>query len=286
MHSKERTGANMVPVLRFRLFNMPVTVRTSFLLVAGLIGFLSIWDPVRGSISFDGLQIAVAWIAIIFVSILIHELGHAITARMFGSQVAIELNGLGGLTRWSVEEGMTPGRRALVSAAGSAVGLLFGGVVWLIEQQFGPESGLTAFVLSELVFVNVFWGLLNWLPIRPLDGGHLLQSLLDKIAPKRADRIARVIFTASAAGALAFGVWQGYLIIAVLGGWLLLTEFTMGREPQPRVGLPTLSYDEPDEGDVDQVPPQVPPRIESLEWSPQDSSDDPEDQEGPDEPPN
>ena len=283
MHSQERTDANMVPVLRFRLFKMPVTVKGSFLLIAGVIGFLNIWDPVRGSISLDGVEIAVAWIAIIFVSILIHELGHAVTARTFGSQVAIELNGLGGLTRWSVEEGMTPGRRALISAAGSAVGLLFGGLVWLVEQQFGPESGLTAFVLRELVFVNVFWGLLNWLPIRPLDGGHLLQSLLDKIAPKRADRIAKVIFTASAAAALAFGVWQGYLIIAILAGWLLLTEFSMSREPQPRTGLPTLSYDDPEEDDVDQVPPQVPPRIDTLEWSPQDGSDDAEEHEEPDE---
>ena len=53
MHSQERTDANMVTVLRFRLFDMPVTVRGSFLAVAGLIGFLSIWDPVRGAVSFD-----------------------------------------------------------------------------------------------------------------------------------------------------------------------------------------------------------------------------------------
>ncbi len=84
MHAKERTAANMVPVLRFRLFDMPVTVRGSFLMVAGLIGFLTIWDPVRGAVSFDGVQLAIAWIAIIFVSILVHELGHAVTARRYG----------------------------------------------------------------------------------------------------------------------------------------------------------------------------------------------------------
>jgi stage IV sporulation protein FB len=263
----------MVSVLRFSLFRMPVTVRGSFLVIAGLIGFLNIWDPVRGSISLEGVQIAAAWIAIIFVSILVHELGHAVTARIFGSQVAIELNGLGGLTRWSVDGSMTPGRRALVSAAGSAVGLLFGGLAWLVETQVGPESGFVAFVLGQLVFVNVFWGLLNWLPIRPLDGGHLLQSLLDKVVPKRADEVARVIFTVTAAAALAFGLWQGRLIIAALAGWLLLSEFALGREPQPRAGIPTLSYDEPAEDEV----PGVPPRLESLEWSPSESSDEPSD---------
>lgn len=270
----------MVPVLRFRLFGMPVTVRNSFLLIAGLIGFLSIWDPVRGGVSFDGLEVALAWVGIIFVSILVHELGHAVTARIFGSTVAIELNGLGGLTRWSIEEGITPGRRALVSAAGSAVGLLFGGLVWVVETQFGPESGLTAFILAELVFVNVFWGLLNWLPIRPLDGGHLLQSLLEKVVPERADIIARGIFTTTAAAALAFGVWQGYLIIAALAAWLLLSEFSIGSAPQPRAGLPTLSYDDP----PDEEAPGVPPRIDSREWSPRDSEEGEDPDEGDEKP--
>lgn len=267
----------MVPVLRFRLFSMPVTVRGSFLFIAVMIGFLTVWDPVRGVVTTDGLEVALAWIGIIFVSILIHELGHAVTARVFGSTVAIELNGLGGLTRWSVERGMTPGRRALVSAAGSGVGLLFGGLVWMVETQFRPESGLVAFVLSELVFVNVFWGLLNWLPIRPLDGGHLLQSLLEKIAPDRSEAIAKIIFTASAAVALAFGVWQGHLIIAVLAGWLLLSEFSTGSRPRPRAGLPELSYDDPPERGA----PEVPPRIQSLEWSPRESSDEASDDDEP-----
>lgn len=265
--------------MRFHLFGMPVTVRGSFLMVAGLIAFLTIWDPVRGAVSSSGVRLAIAWIAIIFVSILVHELGHAVTARMYGSKVAIELNGLGGLTRWSIDGSMTPGRRALVSAAGSAVGILFGGLVWLFETQFGPDSGFVAFILGELVFVNVFWGLLNWLPIRPLDGGHLLQSLLEKVVPDRTERVAKVIFTSTAAGALAFSLWQGYIIIAVLSGWLLLAEFSTGRDPQPREGLPTLSYDDPPE----ERPPEVPPRIETLEWSPQEAAEEATEPEEPDE---
>ena len=64
-----------------------------------------------------------AWIAIVFVSILVHELGHALTARAYGAEVEIELNGVGGLTRWSIpSDRLGPGRRALVAAAGSAVG--------------------------------------------------------------------------------------------------------------------------------------------------------------------
>jgi stage IV sporulation protein FB len=238
----------MVSVLRFSLFNMPVTVRGSFLLIAVLIGLTGGRD----------VSFAIAWVSVVFVSILIHELGHAVTARMFGSQVAIELNGLGGLTRWSSPDGeLTPGRRALVAAAGSATGLVFGGLVWLIATQFGPFPRLTASILGLLVYVNVFWGLLNWLPIRPLDGGHLLESFLERFAPQRAELIARIVFTATAAAALAFAIWQDYLFITVLAGWLLLSEFTIGRRPQPRVGMPTLSYDEGlGEGKLDDEAPE------------------------------
>lgn len=223
---------------------MPVTVKTSFLIIAALIGFLGVGSTAE----------TVAWIVIVFISILIHEMGHALTARMYGSSVAIELNGLGGLTRWSTPEAdVTPGRRALIAAAGSAVGLLFGGLVWVVANQFGPYDRLTAFILRSTIYVNVFWGLLNWLPIRPLDGGHLLVSLLQKIAPDRTEIISKVVFTATAAIALGVAVWQRFVFIAVLAGWLLLSEFNTGSAPASRTGgLPTLSYDDPEDAGEDE----------------------------------
>lgn len=221
---------------------MPVTVRSSFLIIAALIGFVGVGT----------LAQTIAWIVIVFVSILVHEMGHAFTARMYGSAVSIELNGLGGLTRWSTPQAeITPGRRALIAAAGSAVGLLFGGAVWLAANQFGPYGSLTAFILESTIYVNVFWGLINWLPIRPLDGGHLLESLLEKIAPIRGEAIAKIVFTITAAAALGVAIWQRFIFIAVLAGWLLLSEFSWGTKSdgvataRPTGGLPTLSYDDP-----------------------------------------
>lgn len=223
-------------VLRFSLFRIPVTVRASFLLIAALLGFIGRRDPTTITI----------WVAIVFVSILIHELGHAFTARSLGAEVSIELNGIGGLTRWSVPaSAFSPGKRALVAFAGSAVGVVFGGLVWLVASQFGPYSGLAAFSINTLVFVNVFWGLLNWLPIRPLDGGHLLESLLEKLAPRRAEVIARVVFIATAAAALAIAINFRLIFISVIAGWLLLSEFSFGRSPVSAAPLPPLSYDDP-----------------------------------------
>ena len=110
-------------------------------------------------------------------------------------------------------------------------------------------------VISRLIFVNVFWGLLNWLPVRPLDGGHLLEALLEKIAPDRAETIARVVFTFTAGAALIAAIRFRLIFIAVLAGWLLLSEFNFGRTPQPQAPLPPLTYDQP-EADIIDVDPE------------------------------
>lgn len=233
-----------------------MTVGGSFLVMAALLGFLGRREPIH----------ILAWVAIVFFSILIHEYGHALTARSMGATVQIELNGLGGLTRWSVpEESFGPGKRALVAASGSAVGVAFGGLVWLVATRFGPYSELVAFVINNLIWVNLFWGLLNWVPIRPLDGGHLLISLLQKIAPKRADVIARVIFTVTAASALVWAVMSDLLFIAVLAGWMLLVELV----PRPTGGapkapLPEFSYDEPIEDEPVEEEEPAPPEPGDL----------------------
>jgi stage IV sporulation protein FB len=226
-------------VLTFRLFGIPVTVNPSFLLVAALLG-----------LSTGRLSLVVAWVGVVFVSILVHELGHAQTARAFGAGVEIELNGIGGLTSWSApEEDFGPGRRALVAAAGSAVGVLFGGAVWLFSQLTGPYSDVTGFIVTNLIFVNVFWGLLNWLPIRPLDGGHLLMSLLQKLTPEKAQRIANLVFFVTAVAALAAALWFRLFFIALLAGWLVMGELTRGRPRRPQASMPPMSFDAP--GSVD-----------------------------------
>ncbi|HWB87690.1 MAG TPA: site-2 protease family protein [Acidimicrobiia bacterium] len=222
-------------MLRFQLFGMPVVVRGSFLLIAAFVGFIGVGDLAR----------SVAWLVIVFFSILIHELGHAFTARMYGSTVAIELNGLGGLTRWGAPDGeLTPGRRALIAAAGSATGLVFGGLVWVVARQFDPYPPLTAFILENVIYVNVFWGLLNWLPIRALDGGHLLESFLEKVIPEKAESVGRVVFIATAAAGVLIAIRLDLLFIAILAGWMLLSEFATGQRA-PAAGLPMLDYEAP-----------------------------------------
>ena len=222
----------------FRLFGIPVTIHPSFLVIAALLGF-------SGRLPVTYL---VAWVVVVFISILIHELGHALTARSYGAEVEIELNAIGGLTSWAVPgEELSPGRRALVAAAGSGVGVIFGAMVWLFERFTGPYVEVAGFVVRNLIVVNVLWGLLNWLPIRPLDGGHLFSSLLQKVIPSRAESIGNVVFLLTAAGALVAGVMTRRIFLAVLAGWLLLGELTRGRQTRPTVPIPPMTFDRPEE---------------------------------------
>jgi Zn-dependent protease len=118
-------------------------------------------------------------------------------------------------------------------------------MVWLVDRYTGPYDGVSGYVLSRLILVNVLWGLLNWAPVRPLDGGHLLTSLLEKVAPKNGERIANVVFLLSAAGALAAALWYQRIFLVVLAGWLLMGELTRGRPRRPPTALPQMSFDPP-----------------------------------------
>ena len=221
--------------LRFSLFGIPVEIRPSFLLIAALLGF-----------SLQRVDLILTWIVIIFISILIHELGHALTARHYGSDVEIQLNGIGGLTSWSMPEGgITPGRRALIAAAGSATGLVFGGLVWLTTSPMELTNGLFAFAVVNLVRVNVFWGLLNWLPIRPLDGGHLFSSLLERVAPDRGETIANVVFFVTAATGLVLAIRFRLLFVALIAAWLLWGEISRMLGPSSPAPVPRLDFDAP-----------------------------------------
>ena len=186
------------------------------------------------------------WAGVVFVSLLVHELGHALTARSLGSNVAIELNGLGGLTRWTAPAGgMTPGRTALVSAAGSASGFVFAGTVWVVSELLGPLDGLVVMAVRVLFYVNVVWGLLNWLPVRPLDGGHLLLAFLARVAPEKGARIARAIFIGTAAAAVAAAFRYRFVFAGLFAAWILINELSAG--VRPAAPLPEFRYDEPTE---------------------------------------
>ena len=222
-------------MIRFSLAGIPVTIRPTFWLVAILLG-LGVGDR----------ALLAAWVVIVFTSVVLHELGHALTARHYGAEVSITLTTFGGYTRWSADAStMTPGRRALVAAAGSGVGIVIGVVALGLFFATRPWDSMAEFVMRMFVWVNVGWGILNWLPIRPLDGGHLLLAFLDMVAPKRGDRLATVIFIVTGLVALAVAIYFDLIFAALLAGFMTWSEATR-LLPPPDARVPIeFSYDDP-----------------------------------------
>jgi stage IV sporulation protein FB len=171
--------------LNFRLAGIPVRVHPLFWLLALFLG-LNL-PP----------ALLVIWIPVVFVSILVHEMGHAVVIRSFGWWPSILLYTFGGLAFYQ-QSRRDPGKQMLISLAGPAAGFVLAGIVVAALYATGhPERftfgegpiGITwsrpslqnsnLGALAEfLLEVNIFWGLFNLLPIFPLDGGQFLRELL------------------------------------------------------------------------------------------------------------
>ena len=212
-------------VLKFPLFGVPVSVHFSFLLVA-----------LFGLGQFQGWEIA-AWTGAVFVAVLLHESGHAFTAKAFGGRsISITLFALGGFTSWAASRDMGPGRRFLISAAGSAVGIVAGlGVIGLSRAgalDNLPDLAIT--FLESFVWAGLVWGVLNWIPILPLDGGHMLQHGLEMFTPTKAAGIARVVSVIAGVAAVAAAFYYGQTFLAIFVGMITLMGLRAGRAEDPR----------------------------------------------------
>lgn len=170
--------------LRFRLFGFPVRVHPLFWAVTALLA----WQPGQDVAP----RVLLIWMAAVFVSILIHELGHALAARYFGASAHIVLYSFGGLAITHPEPRYVWDRVA-ISFAGPAAGFLFALIIvvalaasghagqfllhW-IPIRFKPftDANLNE-LIGQLLEINILWGLVNLLPIFPLDGGRISRNL-------------------------------------------------------------------------------------------------------------
>lgn len=161
--------------VNFRLLGVPIRVSPFFWLIIALLGF--------GWLDLGFLPWLI-WIGCAFFSLVLHEMGHALMGRVYGTDGHIVLHGFYGLT---INAAQLPKwwQRTLVHLAGPGIQLIFwAALLGLIETGvLGEPTRLVSLALIMLLLINLYWPLLNLLPIFPLDGGQVLRELIERFNP-------------------------------------------------------------------------------------------------------
>jgi Zn-dependent protease len=133
-----------------------------------------------------GIQYALIWIPILFVSVLVHEIAHAAAFGLFGfGSSHIVLTGMGGVT-YNDSRNVRPWQDVLISIAGpvSSFILMFA-AAWLAMTRIGGSDKMLVALLPRMQAANFFWGAFNLIPLNPLDGGHATRSFFRMFLPER-----------------------------------------------------------------------------------------------------
>jgi Zn-dependent protease len=202
----------------FRLAGFPVHVRPGFLMFMALIVILY------------GDQFGL-WLAACLAGFtLLHELGHAMAARRAGARAEISLDFLAGYASYVPTRELSRAEHAWISFAGPAIQIATSVAVLALLGVNPLDSD--SFRESELTLA-IWWagpmiGLLNLIPVLPLDGGNILLNGLDRLLPGRAMRITTWFsIIATAVMAVLLFVTPRYRGFGVFVGFLLITQMQL-----------------------------------------------------------
>jgi Zn-dependent protease len=216
--------------LRVSIFGIPVTVAPLFWFCGLLLG----WDP-QSPIR------TLLFLPILFISVLVHELGHALFMRWFGQRPVIVLHQFGGFAAYDEIRRMTPFKRLIVTAAGPAAGFLLWGLSYGILkgsiEHYGPDAVLDVlrntlpedallFIVVSLIRYNLLISIFNCIPIHPLDGGQFIRHLLEifRVQKTSALRVTRIISVIAGTIAAAFLYQINYMFGALIIGILAVAN--------------------------------------------------------------
>ena len=160
---------------------IPLRVHASFALLLLWVGFVSEPGTALGEIIF---------VLCIFLCVLVHELGHAITAKRFGVRTRdITLYPIGGIA--SLLDQPKPWAELWIALAGPAVNV----VIAAILLPFVTANGIAELehsdgLLPRLFEANIFLAVFNMIPAFPMDGGRVLRAVLALLKVEGATIIA------------------------------------------------------------------------------------------------
>ena len=218
----------------FRIAGIPVRIEPVFWIVTVFFAF-----------NLQDARLIITWVAVVLVSILVHELGHAVALKAFGQPSSIVLHGFGGVT--ISQRRLSRARSIVVSLAGPIAALALLGIPALLvrDSDYGLELEFDYFtsgrgfglwpVLYFAVYVNIWWSIANLLPIRPLDGGNVMTEL---IGIQKA-RILSVVVGAGAAVWAYFFSDEGLRYAALFAAFLAFINFSEYRRTKTGGAAPS-----------------------------------------------
>jgi Zn-dependent protease len=220
--------------MKFRLFGIDVEVQWFFWLTSGFFAYEYIK---AGHVDF-----AVTWLIVVFVSVLVHELGHGLAVRRHGIEPVIALHGMGGTTSWTSRAPLSRPAHVVISLAGPFAGfalglpilLVFGGYIGLFGVGIDVRpmvalhlSPLVRELISQMIWVNLAWGAVNLLPVLPFDGGHVLEQTLGPRHVRMTAAISGLVGASIAIAAMKYEQWW----IALLFGMAAMQSFQRFNTP-------------------------------------------------------
>jgi len=237
--------------LNFRVFGFPVRVHPLFWLVSLFLGARADGRP----------ESVLIWIVAVFISILVHELGHAFLIRSVGEHCSVILYAFGGLAVGGGRD-RRPGDQIRISFAGPAAGFALAALILIAIRLSGHVVGFAFDVdrvdmralgvsvlqplslvvcdlyyepfasdklnslIYSMLFINIFWGLINLFPVYPLDGGQIARELLVERDYRNGVRQSLILSIGTAIMLAIFGlVAYQSIFMAILFGVLAFQNY-------------------------------------------------------------
>lgn len=201
-----------------QIAGIDVLVRSSWLLVAALISVLMAdrIDEVAPGLGELRYLAGLAFAVLLYLSVLLHEISHALVAKAFKMPVkSVTLHFLGGVTEITGES-KTPWREFCISVVGPITSLSVAAAAWGLT--FVAPDGLLGFACEALALTNLIVGVLNLVPGMPLDGGRVLRAAVWGLTGNQVT------------GTLVAG-WSGRVVAVLVLGYPSVLSYFLDVEP-------------------------------------------------------
>jgi len=216
--------------ISFSLFGFPTSIQPFFWLIAVVIAALHV-GPIDDNMPFWIAKLLLG-MAGVLLAVLVHELGHAFSFRhLFKTPCEIILHGFGGAAVPLQHSPQHYGFRGAVARSFLAFSGPLAGFVLaflmlaLFQMTQSDRVSLFGFFLWWTAAISIFWGILNLLPIYPMDGGHIAREIFVFSSPRRGVEFSLIFSMMFAALLAVLALRYNEIFIAFIFGYFAYMNY-------------------------------------------------------------